>query len=223
MFVLINRQKFSFMFLMTLFVLLSKVNTVFAAEKISAAEEYVRKHAQIFRPNSPEVLTRLREEVGDDFAQKVMNVFIEQIIMKSKPTHDCSSFIGTCDFYLCQESKNSCGLNGYNLSYGYKYCSLSKFDLLNEMQTTAGRRWVENTFVCLQSESFYDFPISQKFSCEDVKNRSFNVHPNCYKEAGFCSLDSYDKLKILNTIKSEIFSFETFKQGFDLLKSCLKD
>ena len=186
-------------------------------------EEYVRNHPSIFKADSPEVLSQLRLDVGDVFAAQVMTYFIDNVILKSKPSKDCSAFIGTCDFYLCQESKNPCGVDGYNLSYGYKYCSLSKFKLLGRMSSERGRNWVGDTFMCLQGQSFKDFKVGEQYSCKAIKEKSFDSHPDCYADAGFCSLGNYDRLQIFNTIKSEILSVQTIKQGFDLFKNCLEE
>lgn len=187
------------------------------------AEEYVQNHSWIFKTDSPEVLSRLQFEVGDLFAMEVMVYFIEKIILNNQPSKDCSAFVGTCDFYLCQESRNPCGIDGYNLSYGYKYCSLSKFKLLHRMSSDRGRNWVGDTFMCLQGQSFKDFKVGEQYSCDTIKEKSFDSHPDCYADAGFCTLGNYDRLQIFNTIKSEILSVQTIKQGFDLFKNCLEE
>jgi len=187
------------------------------------AEEYVRNRPLTFKVDSPEMLSQLRLDVGDAFAAQVMTYFIDHVILKSKPSNDCSAFVGTCDFYLCQESKNPCGLDGYNMSYGYKYCSLSKFKLLGRMSTTSGRNWVGDTFMCLQGRSFNDFKVGGKYSCKTIKEKSFDSHPDCYADAGFCSLGGYDKLQIFDTVKAEILSVQTIKQGFDLFKNCIEE
>lgn len=183
------------------------------------AAEYIKNRPAIFALDSPEVLTKLRYEVGDSFATEVIRFWSASEIVKNK---SCDSLIGSCDFYLCQEQKNPCGLDGYSLSYGYKYCSGSKFKLLNQMETNLGKAWVDEVFQCLQAKSFQS---SQKLSgatdtCHQIKMAAFDSHPDCYVKAGFCSLESSEKRKIFNLIKGEIFSVQTLKQGLDLLKQC---
>jgi len=193
-----------------------------------SALEYIQNRKSRFSQNQPEVLSQLRYEVGDRFAQEVMSLFIDKIIMNDnrQQTRTCANFIGTCDFYLCQEAMNPCGIDGYNLRFGYKYCSLSLFKLLNKMSTESGRKWVGETFSCLQIKNMEYSNLlggDNKNTCQKIENHSFDDHPNCYARAGFCELKLRDKLAIFSTVKAEIFSKETLPQGYQLLKNCLKD
>lgn len=140
-------------------------------------------------------------------------------------TRSCNEYIGTCDFYLCQEQQYSCGPNGYNLGYGYKYCSLSNSKLLKQMKSTQGQQWVVDTFTCLQSknyESSLDLSNESKPKkiCEIISETSYESHPDCYIQAGFCQLSAYEKGLILNLIKQEAFSFRAILQGLKILKQC---
>ena len=188
----------------------SGANT-FRAEK--TATEYIRNRPQIFKSDSPEVLSQLRRDVGDEFARNVLTEFSKSIAVRNK---SCESLIGTCDFYLCQEQKNPCGLDGYNLTFGYKYCSGSKFKLLNEMTTPLGKSWVSDVFQCLQKRNL---TLSTNV-CSEIKKESYDSHPDCYVQAGFCDLKGNEKVHIFNLIKKEILSFQTVVQGADLIKQC---
>lgn len=178
-------------------------------------EEFMANHAELFKADRPEVLSKLRYKVGDKFSSAIMNTFIEQLQPKD---NDCKSLIGNCDFYLCQEKKNPCGLDGYNLSFGYKYCSGSKFKILNEMKTDFGKKWVTGVFKCLQEKSV---KISEtENQCADIKKESYSSHPDCYVKAGFCRLKGAEKAHIFSLIKKEILSFKTLAQGVQIIKQC---
>jgi hypothetical protein len=193
---------------------------VFRIEETAA--EYVKNHEKLFKADQAEVLTDLRYATGDRFALKVMNYFIKQLTAKTK---SCDSLIGTCDYYLCQEMKNPCALDGYNLSYGYKYCSDSKFKLLNQMHTELGKSWVTDVFQCLQMKNFTNTLALSKDTnfCSNVSKQSFDSHPDCYVSAGFCKLKGSEKIRIFNIIKKEILSARTITQGFEVIKKCAKD
>lgn len=187
----------------------------FRTEK--TALEYINNRPDQFKFDSPEVLTQLRYDVGDQFAMQIMNLWLNQFDTQD---NDCSQFIGTCDFYLCQEKKEPCGLDGYNLSYGYKYCSRSKFSLLKKMKTNLGKKWTESVFQCLQSQSLVASNNNKNRSCEKIKDQAYASHPGCYINSGFCELNLDDKLKILKTVKEELFTLDTIKQGLEVLSQC---
>lgn len=137
----------------------------------------------------------------------------------------CNEFIGTCDFYLCQEQHFNCGPNGYNLGYGYKYCSLSNSNLLNQMKSIEGQQWVVDTFTCLQTKNYENSldlanETNDKKICELIADTSYDSHPDCYIQAGFCQLSAYEKGLILNLIKQEAFSLRAILQGLKILKQC---
>jgi hypothetical protein len=151
------------------------------------------------------------------FAQKSFLNLENQIIAK---VESCQKYIGTCDFYLCQEQKNPCGIDGYNLGYGFKYCNESKFKLLPQMTTVAGQKWVNEAFQCLQKHSLMTSEQKQNLSCQKIQSMAFDSHADCYAQAGFCDLSFSDKLKIFDTIKSEIFSIDNLLRAHILLQKC---
>lgn len=189
------------------------------------AAEYVLSRPDIFQPDHPEVLTKLRREVGDQFAQEVMDYYIKEIIVQNR---SCESFVGTCDFYLCQEQKNPCGIGGYNLGFGYKYCSRSKFDLLPKMKTPLGKSWVPQVFQCLQKRSLVDSlsieqqPELNQDTCKSIKKKAFKSHPDCYVEAGYCELTILEKSNIVELLWTKAFSFKAVTQGASIVNQCAK-
>ena len=182
------------------------------------AEEYIKNRSSQFRADQPEVLSNLRYDVGDRFAQEVIFVFSQKLFTKLSR---CEDYIGTCDFYLCQEQKNPCGLDSYNLSFGYKYCSGSKFKLLGQMRTDLGRQWVTSVFQCLQKASaLATSKANGQQSCESIQATSYQSHPHCYVESGFCELKLGEKIKIFNLVKTDIFSSLGLAQVQEVLQQC---
>lgn len=182
------------------------------------AQQYIQSHASQFKADQPEVLTTLRYNVGDRFAEEVMVEFSQQLFANSDR---CEDYIGTCDFYLCQEKKNPCGLDSYNLSFGYKYCSGSKFKLLGQMRTDLGRQWVTSVFQCLQKASAkVTATTAGHQSCQSIQATSYQSHPHCYVESGFCNLKLSEKIKIFNLVKSDIFSSLGLTQVHEVLQQC---
>ncbi len=188
------------------------------------AQEFYQSHPQIFAKDRPEVIGQLQENYGRSFTSELLSLWMDEI--KDEYGSDCTPLIGSCDFYLCQERNNPCGLEGYNLGYGYKYCSASKFGLIERMSTSASKNWVLQVFSCLQKQSGID---SQQLSatpagsrCESIRSQAMNAHPGCYVQAGFCDLPLSEKVKIVKTIKAELFSIDTVIQGHEVLKRCMK-
>lgn len=184
--------------------------------------EDIATHSNQFEFNSPEVLTRLENEVGKTWAQQVISSWAAKSFGKNQ---NCQNFIGSCDFYLCQDKENPCGIEGYNLNFGYKYCSSSQFSLLKKMQTTAGQGWVRGVISCLQKKSFsiskfLDKNLPAGIRCEKIQTESFNSHPDCYVESGFCDLPLKEKMHIAGLIKNDIFTQNTFSEALSILKLC---
>lgn len=183
--------------------------------------EFILQNKSLFALNSITQIEYLKNEYGAAFASEAIKTWIPQVISKSG---SCDRFIGSCDFYLCQEQKNECGLDGYNLGFGFKYCTKSKFELFDAMKTSLGKSWVTNVFQCLQQASQQKSILSilnnDVRSCEQIKLDAFDSHPDCYVDSGFCSLKFSEKLNIFKLIKKEIFKSETLQQGRKLLHLC---
>ncbi len=183
---------------------------------MSVEEQYILEHPSYFQPDSPNPIPYLLSQYSENFVSSVVQTWAHA----SYAGAHCEALIGTCDFYLCQETKSSCGLKGYNLGYGFKYCSDSKFKLYQQMSTDAGRSWVTQVFQCLQTKNFSQSQLTPHQSCGEVKSNAYAAHPDCYYQAGFCELPLVEKFKIINTIKSEIYHPETIEQALKVLMKC---
>jgi hypothetical protein len=188
---------------------------LFRSEKTT--QDFIINHPELFQLNSPNQIDQFRTYYGDKFALDLIQTWTQKIIPDQQ---SCEKYIGNCDFYLCQEQKNSCGLQGYNLGFGFKYCSDSRFKLLSEMATLQGKNWVQSVFQCLQKESLKTSNSMTRPTCEQIKDQAYDSHPNCYAQAGFCDLKMSEKLKIFQLIKNEILSTASIKQGMALLEQC---
>ncbi len=183
----------------------------------STASEFINQNQNLFQANSPTQISSLRERYGDQFALNLISEWSQTLISDKT---SCDSLIGSCDYYLCAEQKSPCGLDGYNLGFGFKYCSGSQFQLAGEMKTAQGQQWVQNVFQCLQKQSFLNANNNINKTCESIKKDAFDSHPNCYAQAGFCDLKFSEKMNIFKLIKAEIFSHATLEQGLALLNLC---
>lgn len=186
---------------------------------LTEAEKYIASKPEIFKKNGPEVLSQLRKDVNDNFATEIITTWSKQLFAKNK---FCQTYIGSCDFYLCQNLKNPCGLDDYNLGYGYKYCSKSKFKLFDQMISAAGKKWVTDVISCLQRKNLEDAKklTHTDLMCFDIENYAINSHADCYVKSGFCKLNLVEKLKIINTVKNEILTPNAIFFGTDLLLQC---
>jgi hypothetical protein len=183
----------------------------------STTIEFINQNPNLFQADSPTQISILRQRYGDQFASELISTWSKN--MFSEKT-SCDSLIGSCDYYLCAENKSPCGLDGYNIGFGFKYCSGSKFKLAREMKTVEGQQWVQSVFQCLQKQSFSDVQAGRNNSCDGLKKNAFDSHPNCYAQAGFCNLKFSEKINIFKLIKSEIFSHATIEQGLALMNLC---
>jgi hypothetical protein len=128
-----------------------------------------------------------------------------------------------CEFYAkCLEQAKPCGIAGYALSYGKKYCN--KFT----SQTFHSQRaqiWLKSAMKCLQEELLTVVKNPSQYTCDQVVEYAFDSHPKCYtkKGASICDiLDPRDLTKILFTVDgSDLFSRKSFKQIKEVAAICL--
>lgn len=194
---------------------------IYRSEK--TAQEFYELHKSQFSADQSEVLSNLKSKYGSDFANQVIQIWAKDLIQDYNQDKSCQSWVGSCDFYICQDQKNPCGASGYNLGFGYKYCSDSKFKLYNRMKTEKGRKWVKDVFTCLQNQNlvFADsLTSSSSARCEQIQKSSIQSHAGCYADAGFCDLELSEKVNIFRIIKKEILSLSTVTQGLEILKRC---
>lgn len=130
----------------------------------------------------------------------------------------CNQYIGTCEYYQCQEQEYHCGEDGYLMHFGHRYCERF-YQKLNERLSPKGQEWIDQVKVCLQEkmEQFTD-----DHSCKKLKKLAYRSHSDCYLKANFCQLSLSDKQKIIRFLGPELFKFRTQKEGFQVLYHCLK-
>ncbi len=130
----------------------------------------------------------------------------------------CQKYLGTCDYYLCQESEHHCGNEGYFVGYGHHFCS--KFFIeLEDSLSSSGKLWVNKVAQCLQKKMEKQNKAS---SCDTISANAYSVHSECYVEADYCHLTFEDKVKILKLLKPELIKFKTQKEGLQVFYGCLK-
>lgn len=84
------------------------------------------------------------------------------------------------------EGAYHCGSNGYPVGYGNKYCSrfLERYDKFSP----AGKKWIDQTLVCLKNALKDSLLNNDKESCTNLKTIAYDSHPKCYVDSGFCKL-----------------------------------
>ena len=92
-----------------------------------------------------------------------------------------------CSFYPdCLESTYHCGLNGYPMGYGNKYCN--KFLDNYDDYSKDGQAWIDGTLLCLKSALVPLVENTSGQTCQTVNTIAFNSHVDCYVDNGFCNL-----------------------------------
>ncbi|KAJ3408445.1 hypothetical protein HDV05_004977 [Chytridiales sp. JEL 0842] len=127
----------------------------------------------------------------------------------------------TCDFYFdCLETYNTCGPQGYAISYGGKYCK--KFAAAEQKFSPKGQKWMWDVMSCLQKELVPRLGDST-FTCPQIKTFAYGTHPGCYVKSGMCELSPLDWLQIVDVIGFKtLIELETIQQQVDVGLSCIK-
>lgn len=129
---------------------------------------------------------------------------------------DCSSKIGTCEYYQCREVVQPCGQDGYFQRFGYPYCSKIS-NQLGAQVTPAEKAWIERAAVCLQTE-LNAMPVD--WSCSRTEDEAIISHTHCYVDAGFCKTSMEMRLKLLTMIYTELKDPRMIDVFFQIVKSC---
>lgn len=118
----------------------------------------------------------------------------------SVSAQDCIPEQHSCNYYLCLESKMQCGLKGYPLNYGYRFCN----NFLNVKKLSSnGERWLTDTRKCLQEKVEQ---MSDR-NCETLWKASIDDHVDCYIDNGYCELSKKDKKRIKKVVLKEMTVF----------------
>jgi hypothetical protein len=131
---------------------------------------------------------------------------------------DCSSKIGSCEYYRCRESVQPCGKDGYFQRFGYPYCSLIS-KKLGAQVTPAEKAWIERAAVCLQTE-LNAMPVD--WACSRTEDEAIISHTNCYIDAGFCKTSMDMRLKLFTMIYKELKDPRMISVFFKIVKACEK-
>jgi hypothetical protein len=123
------------------------------------------------------------------------------------------------DFYLCAEETAACGPDGYLVGYGAKYAQRF-YRYTRPWMSRAGKQWIDDVLVCLQ-ETLRD-RIDAGTSCADIQTIAYDSHPDCYVEAGFCSLPWSDWLAVVATVDgADWLSRDAQRQVTVTARTCL--
>ncbi|CAG8471073.1 6456_t:CDS:2 [Dentiscutata heterogama] len=131
-------------------------------------------------------------------------------------TTDCNNPApNSCSFYTsCLENKFHCGPMGYPINYGDKNCR--KFINAMNKFSSAGKKWVTDTMLCLQKALISTYK-NNKTTCSEISNTAFNSHASCYITSGVCFLPPTDWGVIFETVSlKDIFgSKQAFTQALE--------
>lgn len=112
-----------------------------------------------------------------------------------------------CSFYsACLERAIPCGVQGYALGFGEKYCTAFRASSLSP----TGKKWSRRVMKCLQEELVTEIAAAGGFAstpapadrCQEVFSHAFDSHPGCYTEEtnSICSLPPGDLASVMHTI-----------------------
>jgi hypothetical protein len=143
-------------------------------------------------------------------------IFISASSLARAEGTPCAKQIGNCDYYLCRESIESCGENGYFLHFGYPYCEGLMSDVRPKM-SEEGAIWMSRAATCLQ-EQVEAMPLTH--SCEDMASLAIATHPDCYVSTGFCELKLSDQLLIAEKIWKSLVDPRIDRVMIEILDRC---
>ncbi|MBP9680935.1 MAG: hypothetical protein KBD76_05995 [Bacteriovorax sp.] len=147
----------------------------------------------------------------------ILFTLIIQLFHVNALAGDCTTYLGSCEYYLCREKEHACGKKGYYRGFAYKYCKKSQEKLAPKL-SAKGRRWSRRVMLCLE-QSVEKIPYDD--NCKDVKITAIKEHDECYIDNNFCSLSWGDKIKILSLIYPEARHPQILKEGMLVFKNCL--
>ena len=135
---------------------------------------------------------------------------------------DCSWYENCLDrFNDCKNSNDE-----YAISFGKNYCEKYARNLFKFSER--GRKWIGIVRQCLISDM--SKLVGTSISCEDLKTRAFESHPECYyfgnSYYGFCALPLSDWWHVTYTVGDAFFKPRAAKLSWEnaaeLMKVCGK-
>jgi len=131
-----------------------------------------------------------------------------------------------CGFYSkCLEAATPCGIAGYALGYGDKYCH--RFDnSTRHCVSNKGNAWITSTLACLQ-KSLVTMLFQTNISCVELKRAAFDSHPGCYTGGtgvpSICELPVSDWRCVVETIDSkDALSLLGLQQEARVARTCVQ-
>jgi len=137
----------------------------------------------------------------------------------SEPERDNCSFYATC-----LEPTYQCGESGYPIGYGQKYCTAFS-DQRDKLTPEPGQVWMLDTMQCLQRflvpEATHAEGAAQ--TCEELNDKAFGSHAECYIDNGLCTLPVEDWFAIVDIVelKTLFQSWEAFLATVEAADGCL--
>jgi len=153
--------------------------------------------------------------MGQGFIVFIIGIFGALSLQASQ----CTSLLGTCEYYQCLEKQEGCGKDGYYIEFGAHYCR--KYQVEDYKYSERGKDFLNNIRVCLQDELEIEITRAGELpECSKVKKFAVATHKTCYRENHFCDLSDSDQRHVKFAAKSEIFDLQMLKFAFWLEKSC---
>lgn len=131
---------------------------------------------------------------------------------------------GDCDFYACFENRRNCGLKGYMLGYGRKYCN--RFGQHYNNFNDAGRKWIDCARKCLTTALIgsYQTNTPSGYGCDNITSLAFHTHVDCYHDCGFCHVWNTNKLALLSVYElGDFLAQRAITQVLEVAKKCFID
>lgn len=151
------------------------------------------------------------------------NVLLDRKARSSSNFKKCAKDnLGKCDFYTkCLEKYNSCGKNGYALSYGNKYCKR-----FNAYEGSAYyKKWMRRTTTDLQKALIsYVGDRAGKVPCEEITTFAFDSHAGAYLKlpTDVCKLDTKTAVDVVTTVDGgDFLSRAALKQFLKVAGVCI--
>ena len=129
-----------------------------------------------------------------------------------------------CEFYTCFENNKNCGLSGYILAYGRKYCY--KFINVYSSFTDAGKQWIDCTRTCLTSSLHNSFQAASPAGtgCDAIMKVAFLQHADCYYRCGFCNIWSTNMAAFYKVFDlKDLLLLRSLAQIKSVAYKCFKD
>lgn len=133
---------------------------------------------------------------------------------------ECSSMLGTCEYYQCLEHTEQCGSKGYYIKFGQHYCE--KYQNKQSKYSDQGQEFITQIRLCLEEELEREQVKNNRLPhCEKVQKFAVGTHKYCYRKYDFCSLPQEDRTRIKLTAKKEVIHPQMLLFAFWLEKLCI--